>query len=96
MATIRIELKANKRGKGPGRQKYQESTKEQMEERNHHILNKLKTLTTEGQEDSQTKTAQLNKILEEGTKKLPTIPKTEKEEAFSEHTRQLLQQRKTR
>ena len=33
IATIRIKLRATKKGKGPGRQKYKESTKEQMEER---------------------------------------------------------------
>ena len=36
----------------------------------------------------------MNNILEEGTKELPVIPKKEREEAYSEQTRQLLKQRK--
>jgi exonuclease III len=94
-ATIRIKLRAIKRGRGPGRNKYQESTKEQKQERNDNMLSKIQALTTSPQGDLQAKTNNFITILTEGTEELPIIPKKEKEEAFSNQTRQLLQQRKT-
>ncbi len=57
------------------------------------MLNKL-TYIKETRGNLQSNTIQLNKMLEEGTKELPTIPKKEKEEALSTQTRQILQQRK--
>ena len=93
IAKIRIKLRADRKGKGPGRQKYQESTKEQKMERNKNMIDKFETLTQKT-EDLQAKTISVKSILEEGTKELPTIPKKEKGEALSIQTRQLLQQRK--
>ena len=91
IATIGIKLKANKQGKGPGRNKFQESTQEQMSERNANLLTRFKELAA-GHTDLHTMTDSINQILEEGTKELPTIPKQKKEEAYSEDTRQLLKQ----
>ena len=62
-------------------------------ERNKRIINKMINLV-ENKDDTQTKTAVIKQILEEGTSELTQIPKREKDEAYSNKTRKLLQQRK--
>ena len=52
-------------------------------ERNKKILNKIINLV-ENKDDTQTKTAVIGLILEEGTNELTQIPKREKEEAYSD------------
>ena len=51
-------------------------------------------MAQQNQGSLQAHTTGVNNILEEGTKELPVIPKKEREEAYSDQTRQLLKQRK--
>ena len=57
------------------------------------MLKKLINLR-ENESDLHTNTEALSIILEEGKEELTKVPKKEKEEAYSENTRKLLQQRK--
>ena len=59
------------------------------------MATKMKELNSKPNETNiADKTEQIMNILKEGRDELPTIPKKEKQEAYSEETRRLLQQRK--
>ncbi len=91
-ATCRIKLRAEHNKKGPGRKKYGESTKEQTEQRNKQITETMSKIRQE-KTSVEEMTKQVMNILETGREELPTIPKRERQEAFSKKTRGLLQQR---
>ena len=91
-ATCRIKLRASHNKKGPGRKKYEESTKEQRDQRNKKITEKMSKLSKE-KTNTEDMTKQVMNILETGREELPTIPKKEKREACSTKTRGRLQQR---
>ena len=91
-ATIRIKLRATHNKKGPGRKKYEISTKEQKEQRNKMLTEKMLEISKDNTNIAE-RTTQVMSILEAGKQELPTIPKKERQEAFSTQTRGLLQQR---